>query len=280
MQKIRSKAEEAPVIDPEIRAYYDRGDERDRLTAAGETLELVRTKELLSRYLPPPPAELLDVGGGAGVYAAWLAQLGYRVHLIDPMPLHVEQAVAASAAQPEHPFMVSLGDARQLPAETASADAVLLLGPLYHLTERADRIAALREAHRVLRPGGVVLAVGISRAASLLDALRQGLLHQPEVIEIVERDLREGQHRNPDRHLGWFTTAYFHTPDELAAEVGTAGFEVEPVLGIEGPGNHLNAGWDDPVQRENILTAARAVEREPSIIGISAHLLAVGRRPA
>lgn len=267
------------VIDPEIRAYYDRGDERDRLTAQGETLELVRTRELLSRFLPPAPAGVLDVGGGAGVYAAWLARLGYRVHLIDPMPLHVEQAMAA-AAQPGQSFVVSLGDARQLPAEADSVDAVLLMGPLYHLTEPAGRLSALCEAYRALRPGGVVAAVGISRAASLLDALRQGLLHQPEVRAIIERDLRDGQHRNPDRHLGWFTTAYFHRPDELAAEVTDAGFEVEAILGIEGPGNHLNAGWDDPIQRENILAAARAVERESSVIGISAHLLAVGRKPA
>lgn len=268
------------MIDTEIQAYYDEGEERDRLTAGGESLELVRSKELLERFLPPPPADVLDVGGGAGVYATWLARRGYRVHLIDPMPLHVEQATAASAAQPDHPFTVSLGDARKVEAPDANADAVLQMGPLYHLTERVDRIGALREAYRVLRPGGVVLAVGISRVASLLDALRRGLLHQPEVWAIVERDLRDGQHRNPDRHAGWFTTAYFHTPDELAEEVAAAGFDVEPVIGIEGPGNHLPVEWDDPVQRENILTAARAVERDPSVLGVSAHLLAVGRKSA
>jgi ubiquinone/menaquinone biosynthesis C-methylase UbiE len=266
------------AIDPEIQAYYDLGDERDRLTIRGESLELVRTKELLTRFLPPPPADLLDVGGGAGVYATWLARLGYRVRLIDPVPLHVEQAEAASAAQPDHPFDATLGDARQLPAATSSVDAVLLMGPLYHLTERVDRITALREAYRVLRPGGVVLAVGISRVASLLDALRQGLLHQPEVIAIVERDLREGQHRNPDRHAGWFTTAFFHSPDDLAEEVAAAGFDVEPILGIEGPGGYVNPQWHEPTQRENMLFAARAVEREPSVLGISAHLLAVGQK--
>ena len=266
------------MIDPEIQAYYDLGEERERLIAAGDSLELVRSRELLARFLPSAPADLLDVGGGAGVYATWLARRGYNVHLIDPMPLHVEQAIAAVAAQPDFPFTVSLGDARQLPAADASVDAVLLMGPLYHLTERVDRITALREAYRVLRPGGVVLAVGISRAASLLDALKQGLVHQPEVSAIIERDLREGQHRNPDRHAGWFTTAYFHTPDELREEVATAGFDVEPVLGIEGPGAYVNPRWDDPTQREGILLAARAVEREPSVIGVSPHLLAVGRK--
>lgn len=268
------------MIETEIQAYYDKGAERDRLTATGESLELVRSKELLERFLPPPPAEVLDVGGGAGVYATWLARLGYRVHLIDPMPLHVEQAAAAAAAQPDHPFAVSLGDARCLSVADASVDAVLLMGPLYHLTERVDRIGALREAYRVLRPGGVALAVGISRVASLFDALRQGLLHQPEVRAIVEGDLRDGQHRNPDRQAGWFTTAYFHAPDGLAEEVAAAGFEVEPIIGIEGPGNHLATGWGDPTQRESILTAARAVERDSSVLGVSAHLLAVGRKAA
>jgi ubiquinone/menaquinone biosynthesis C-methylase UbiE len=266
------------AIDPEIQAYYDLGDERERLTGAGDSVELVRTQELLTRFLPAAPADVLDVGGGAGVYATWLAQLGYRVRLIDPMPLHIQQAEAASAAQPEHPFAATLGDARQLTAEAASVDAVLLLGPLYHLAERADRGTALREAYRVLRPGGVVLAVGISRVASLLDALRQGLLHQPEVIAIIERDLRDGQHRNPNRRAGWFTTAFFHTPEELAEEVAAAGFEVEPILGIEGPGGYVNPRWHDPTQRENMLIAARAVEREPSVLGVSAHLLAVGRK--
>ncbi|MDQ3696181.1 MAG: class I SAM-dependent methyltransferase [Chloroflexota bacterium] len=267
------------MIDPEIALYYNRGDERERLTAGGDSLELVRTKELIERVLPAPPVEVLDVGGGTGVYAAWLARLGYRVQLIDPMPLHAEQAEAAAAAQPAHPFAASLGDARRLPVDATSVDAVLLLGPLYHLTERADRITALREAYRVLRPGGVLLAVGISRMASLLDALRQGLLHQPEAAAIVERDLRNGQHRNPDRHLGWFTTAYFHVPDELAVEVVAVGFEVESVLGIEGPGGYVGTGWGDPARRESILAAARAVEREPSIIGLSAHLLVVGHKP-
>ena len=80
-------------LDADILEYYDRGDEQDRLTAANR-LELLRTQELLERSLPPAPAAILDVGGGPGVYAAWLAERGYDVVLIDPVPLHVEQARA------------------------------------------------------------------------------------------------------------------------------------------------------------------------------------------
>jgi SAM-dependent methyltransferase len=268
------------VIDEQIRAYYERGRERDRLTRDGDSLELVRTRELLLRALPAAPAVILDVGGGAGVYAAWLARAGYQVQLIDPIPLHIEQAAAASAAQHDHPFAVAIGDARALDAPDASVDAVLLMGPLYHLTERADRLTALREAKRVARPGGVIFAVVISRFGSLLDALRQGILDDPVVHSMIERTLRDGQHRslNSDRYPSWFTTAYFHHPSDLAAEVIESGLTLDSLVGIEGPGEFVADGWSDSAKRESLLFAARAVESEPSLLGLSPHILAVARK--
>lgn len=265
------------MLDPEIRAHYDRGGEDQRLLAGGGTLELTRTRELLRRYLPAPPAAVLDVGGGPGVHAAWLAREGYAVRLVDPVPLHVEQARTVSAAQPDRPFSVALGDARRLDEPDATYDAVLLMGPLYHLTERAERLTALREARRVLGPGGRVLAVGISRFASLLDGLRTGALRDPSFAGLVERDLREGQHRNPspERHPEWFTTAFFHHPDELAEEIAAAGLRLEALLGIEGPGWLLDERRADPEQRQGALYAARALEQERTLLGLSAHLLAV-----
>ncbi len=240
----RLQSRESSVIDGDMRRYYERGRERERLTRGGGTLELVRTQELLQRYLPPPPANVLDVGGGPGVYAAWLARAGYRVHLVDPLPLHVEQAAAAAAAQPDHPFTAAVGDARRLNEPDASCDAALLFGPLYHLTERVERIAVLAEARRVLRPGGLALVVAISRFGSLLDGLRQGILGDSEAAEVIERTLRDGQHRNPglDRYPGWFTTSFFHQPAELTAEVAESGLILEALIGIEGPGNSLATG--------------------------------------
>src|SRR5206468_8904059 len=115
--------------------------------------------ELLDRLLPRPPARLLDVGGGPGTHAAPLARRGYRVHLVDPVPLHVGQARQAAGADPAAGFTAALGDARALPTPDESQDAVMLFGPLYHLTEAAHRQQALGEAWRVLRPGGRLLAM-------------------------------------------------------------------------------------------------------------------------
>jgi ubiquinone/menaquinone biosynthesis C-methylase UbiE len=270
-------------MDPEIAAFYALGLEAERLSTWGR-LERVRTQELLERFLPPAPATVLDVGGGPGAYALWLARRGYAVWLVDPVDLHLEQAREASARQPEAPLAaIEQADARALRAADASADAVLLLGPLYHLTEAADRDSALREARRVLRPGGVVLAAAISRFAATIDGVRKARLDEPGFEAIVEDDLREGRHRNPDGRPDWFTTAFFHRPEQLAAEVEAAGFALEALVAVKGVGEFArdpDAWLDDPRRRDVLLRAIRRVEAEPALLGASPHLLVVGRAPA
>jgi SAM-dependent methyltransferase len=203
------------------------------------------------------------------------------VHLVDPLPLHVEQAREAAAAGPATAFTAALGDARDLPEPAGSRDAVLLFGPLYHLTEAGDRRQALGEARRVLRPGGRLLAVAVSRFASLLDGVYRGWLDDPQFRRIVDQDLADGQHRNPDPvgRPELFTTAYLHTVTGFADEVEQAGFTGTAVYGVEGPGGPLRQEWADPRRREQILFAARAVETEPSLIGFSNHLIAAATKP-
>jgi SAM-dependent methyltransferase len=148
------------------------------------------------------------------------------------------------------------------------------------LIDYDDRIAALLEAHRVLRPGGWLFAAAISRFASLHDGLVRGFLADPEFEAIVERDLAEGVHLNRSGHPGWFTTAYFHRPDEFVVEVEAAGFVVEALLAIEGPASLIDeAEWlADGQRQEVLLRAIRRVEAEPSLLGASSHLFAAARR--
>jgi ubiquinone/menaquinone biosynthesis C-methylase UbiE len=279
----RTIGEQHEELDAEILEHYEEGLERDRLLGGGAgRLEYLRTRELLARYLPPAPATVLDVGGGAGVYALPLAREGYRVHLIDPVALHVDQAREASALQRDSPLAsAEVGDARRLAWDDDSVEAVLLLGPLYHLTSRDDRLRALREAYRIVRPGGVLAAAAISRFASTYDGLLRGFLEDPGFEEIVVRDVREGQHRNPTGRPEWFTTAYLHLPEEVPDEVAEAGFEVEALVGIEGPAwtvPDLDHWLEDSARRSRILEAIRRLEREPSLLGASVHIFVVGRR--
>jgi SAM-dependent methyltransferase len=269
-------------LDPAIKAYYDTAFEESRLELGAFRLEELRSRELILRHAPDLPAVVLDVGGAAGAYAFWLAERGYEVRLLDAVPRLVDVARQRNELAVRRLAACSVADARALPEPSESAAMVLLLGPLYHLVQEMDRHAAFSEAFRVLSPGGVLIAAGISRWASAMDGLARELLSDSEFVRIVERDLLDGHHQNPTARLDYFTTAYFHRPEDLRREVTDAGFEVEGLYGIEGPGwilPDLDERWKNKERREMLLQVARALESEPSILGCSAHLMVVGRKP-
>ena len=170
-------------LDPKILAFYqDRYEEDARLTRTPHgQLELARTQQLLRRHLPAPPALVADIGGGTGVHARWLAAEGYSVHLVDPVPKHVERAGRMAG------ITTTVGDARSLDLSDASTDATLLLGPLYHLIEASERAQALKESVRVTRPGGLVVAAAISRYAGVLELAALGELDERSEDEVIER---------------------------------------------------------------------------------------------
>ncbi len=262
-----------------IRDHYQSSREEDRIVEGLGQLELLRTQEVLRRHLPAPPARILDVGGATGAHADWLAADGYQVHVVDLTSRHVELVGHTLGSRG---VTAEVGDARWLSQENGSFDCVLLLGPLYHLTEHAERVQALGEARRVVRSGGIVAVAAINRFASLFDGLTRGYLFDPEFQTIVARDLAEGQHRNPGNREHWFTTAYLHEPVELGEEIEQVGLEMIALVGIEGlagwlPG--LGDRWATDDGREVILASARAVESEPALLGLSGHLLAVARLP-
>jgi len=262
-----------------ILAYYNQGFESARLT--GESLERLRTESILQRLLPKPPATILDVGGADGVYAFPLARAGYNVHLVDPIPLHIQQAQQKAESSGIQVASITEGDARKLAFADCSADAVLFLGPLYHLCARTDRLAALHEAHRTLKPGGVFLGAFISRYASLLDGLRQDWLERDEFAAIVRQDLQNGEHRNPTTNPFYFTDTQFHHPDEARAELEQAGFGNVQLLAVEGPA-WLVSGIENQLARprgaQRILEFLQQIEGENSLNGVSGHFIGAAQR--
>ena len=263
-----------------VRYYVELENESERLEKGTARLEGERTREILRHHLPAPPARILDAGGGPGTYAFWLARQSYEVHLLDIVPRHIEQArerdkdgILKSAA---------VGDARTLDFETHSMDAVLLLGPLYHLQARSDRIAALEECLRVMKKGAVLICAAISRFASFMDGMKKGYLFNPEFARIVLKDLNEGRHENPEMDPRYFTTACFHRPEDLEEEITDAGFDLERTVGFEGPAwllGNFDELWADEAKRRDLLTFLKLVETESSLIGVSAHILTVAKAP-
>ncbi len=265
----------------EIVGHYNEVSECDRLTSGIGLLERERTLEILARFLPEPPALILDVGGATGAYAFPLLDRGYRVCLVDITPRHVEQARQHMPATACHSFAAEVGDARTLHFAEESADGYLLLGPLYHLTDRTHRIAALSEARRILRPGGTLVAAAITRFASLLDGLKRGFVEDSQFLEILRNDLESGQHRNPTSNPAYFTTAYFHRPEELERELAEAGFQNALILATQGPGwlrKDFEQSWHCAAEREKLLALIRAVEAEQSLLCVSPHIIAVAKK--
>jgi SAM-dependent methyltransferase len=266
------------LLEQQILQYYESGQEADRLESPFSRWEKLRTLDLLDRFLPRAPALILDVGGAAGAYAFPLATKDYVVDLIDPVPLHVEQAKQRAAMDQRVPRSFQVGDARAIPCEDGAADAVLFFGPLYHLTDSNERLKAICEARRVLRTGGVLLAVAISRFASALDGIGRGLISDPSFVQILDQDLRTGQHRNETGNLDYFTTAFFHHPDELRMELIEGGFPAPRLCAIEGP------LWTVPEsataeQQEGLMATMRKLENEVTLIGASAHIMGIATKP-
>jgi SAM-dependent methyltransferase len=265
--------------DPSLSEHYALGKEQDRLAGARGMLEFERTKELLLRRLPPAPSVVADIGGGPGRYALWLAERGHRVEHRDLMPLHVDQLRAVADPARVH---AAVADARDLDLEDGAVDAVLLLGPIYHLRRRDQRLAALREARRIVRPGGPVFVAAISRWAPRLDGELRARLYRslPSIREETPRVERSGW--LPPLFPGSFT-AYCHRPGQLRAELRAAGLQVLDLVAVEGLGfvlDDLDQRLADPLDRAVVLDAARALERVPELLGIGPHLLATTIRPA
>lgn len=237
---------------------------------------MVRTKELLDRFLPDLSAKVIDIGGGTGVYASWLASVGHKVHLVDVVPAHVELASQLGT------FTCALGDARRLEEAAGTYDVALLLGPMYHLLALDDRLAALEEARRVLKPGGFMAVAYISRLGVALDGFVKGWIyevHRARGVDAMEHVVGLGSDPGGS---GFGPIAYFHLPSEIRPELESSGLEVTGIFGVEGPG-WIHADFDDRWQhqedRDVILDTARTCESVPQMQGFSPHIIAIARKP-
>lgn len=275
------------AIDISTTAYYDAGLEFNRLRTGIGRIEFDRTKELLLESLPKPPAVIYDIGGAYGEYAWWLTSLGYEVHLFDLSEKNIEMSdMLADEYRGYKLASKEVCDARSVPRRSSVADAILLMGPLYHITDHEERIKALRESYRLLKHGGKIYTAALTPFSCLLHNItvyspdsEYNRLEDPLFIRMVERELVDGCHVNPDhKYYKGIGSAHFHSSAALKTELAEGGFKDTEVHGIMGGAwlaHDLDNLWDNETSREALMNTIRLLDGHEEIIGLSGHLLGI-----
>ena len=280
------------TIDEAVLAGYNAGIERDRLRSGIGLLESERTKEILLEKLPKAPAIIYDIGGAYGEYAWWLTSLGYEVHLFD---LSETNILMSNELREEYPTFslksAEVADAREIPRTDKSADAVLLMGPLYSITEYEERIAAIRESYRLLKDDGLLFSAALTPYSVLVSRLRyyhidelekRKELDNPDVLSMIERALKDGCYINPEKSRATgIGSSHLHTSKALKEELKAGGFKTDFVHGIMGGAwlpNNLDELLRNDKTKETLMKTVRMLDGHEEIIGLSGHLLAVSKK--
>ena len=280
------------TIDTAVLAGYNAGIERDRLRTGIGLIEFERTKEILLEKLPKPPAVIYDIGGAYGEYAWWLASMDYEVHLVDLSATNIAMSAELAAEYPGVKLASAMVcDARSIPRPDKSADAILLMGPLYSITEYEERILAIEECGRLLKDDGILFSAALTPFSVLVprialyhidDTAKRRELDDPAVMSVIERALEDGCYINPEKKIvSGLGSSHLHTAKALREELSVGGFDTATVHGVMG-GAWLAPNLDELLANEEtkavLMKTVRMLDTHEEIIGLSGHLLAVSRK--
>lgn len=263
------------LISRDIELFYNTASEETRLDKGMGVFEFERIKSLIDKYIKSPNSTVINVGGGTGKYSEWLAEKGHKVYLVEPINKHIEIA-QNRANKLKNKFSVHLGEARKLDFPKGFADVIILHGPLYHLQKRQDRKAAILEAKRVLKNGGVILGFAINYSATTLAGLLNGLIHKPSFFAMCKEELKTGIH-NPPRDFPWLLAeAYFHRPEELEEEFVEQSLTHLNTYAVEGMvwldkdyfSNMLNEK-----KKQTLMELVRITENDSCLLSFSPHIM-------
>ena len=280
------------TIDKTVLAGYNAGIERNRLRTGIGIIEFERSKEIILEKLPKAPAVIYDTGGAYGEYSWWLSSLGYEVHLFDLSETNIEMSKELAAEYPGVSLKAAeVCDARDIPRPDKSADVILLMGPLYSITEYEERILAIKESFRLLKDDAVLFSAALTPYSVLVSRLAvyhaddtkiRRELDDPDVMAMMERALLDGCYVNPERKLTpGLGSSHLHTAKALREELSIGGFATESIHGVMG-GAWLAPNLDELLAnkdtRETLMKTVRMMDTHEEIIGLSGHMLAVSRK--
>ena len=254
-----------------IEEWYDeKYDEWERLEL--HKIEFDITKRYLDEYIIGENLEILDIGGGPGRYAMYLAEKGHKVSLLDLSKKNIEIAKEKSEEKGIILENYIHGNALELGGYKQKYDVILLMGPLYHLLDEKDRKVCIEEALRLLKPGGIMVASFISNYAPIQDYLKN--LYPIDSIDELLIFLDDGESAGEKG----FTQAYFTNPKEAKDLMNSFGLQQKVFAGVE---NILNSKEKEinKLEEEEYkkwLDICYKLSQDESIMGTSEHFLYIG----
>jgi ubiquinone/menaquinone biosynthesis C-methylase UbiE len=275
MKQIKMNKGEKNLISKELENFYNKASEETRLEKGMGIFEFERIKELIELHISRPNSIIVDVGGGTGKYSEWLAKKGHNVHLIEPVLKHIKLA-ESRAKKLKNPFSIAIGEAKTLPFKNETADLVILHGPLYHLQKREDRIAAIIEAKRVLKPGGIILGFAINATASSVVGLMNGMIHANSFFDMCKEELTTGIHNAPKDFPFLLADAFYHKPQGLKAEFLEQNLNFINLFAVEGMiwlDNEYFANMLDKRKSKTLKALQTLTQNDEYLLPFSPHMM-------
>lgn len=263
------------LISRDIERFYNKASEETRLNKGLGVFEFERVKSLIEKHLNNSPCKILDVGGGTGKYAEWLAKKGHEVHLIEPVDKHLLTAQSRSNSL-KNKFSVHKGESRSLDFSSNYADVIILHGPLYHLQKQEDRALTIQEAKRVLKKDGILLAFAINNTASTIAGLLSGLIHKKSFLEMCKLELSSGIHNPPEDFPWLLAEAFYHKPEKLREELIREGLVPSDAYAVEGAiwlDKEFFSNMQNAKRRCNLMELLEATENDKSLLPFSPHYM-------
>lgn len=268
------------LISRNIELFYNKASEETRLNKGMGIFEFERVKSLIEKYTPDSSSKIIDVGGGTGNYSEWLAKKGHLVHLVEPVLKHIKIA-RIKADKLKNKFSIHLGESRKLEFPDNYADLIILHGPLYHLQKKEDRDLTIREAKRVLKKDGTILAFAINYTASTLVGLLNGLIHKRTFFEMCKEELTTGIHNPPDDFPWLLAEAYYYKPAQLKDEFinqELIHLNTHAVEGLAWLDKDFFSNMLNNKRRKTLLELIQVTENDPYLLPFSPHMMIVAKK--
>ena len=255
----------------EVIEFYNKYDEDNRLKSKTHLPEYLITMKYIKKYLTPN-SKILEIGAGTGRYSIALADMGYDITSVELVPHNIE--ILKSKIKTEHKIKVFEGNACDLSfIEDNTYDIVLLLGPMYHLFTKEDKVRALCEAKRVTKPGGIIFVAYVMNEYSILT---YGF-KQKHIAECV----RDGRISEEFQCMSAPSDLYDYVRiEQIDALNQEAGLERIKIITPDGPANYMRQVLNSLTEEEFELFIQyhlSTCERQ-DLIGAAAHTVDILRK--